>query len=368
MPRRVLERATPADDAAVRALLRRTPMEGDIGLTFEREPDASLSATVEGERHHAFVAREADGTVTGLCSRAVRRVWVNGSQARVGYLGQLRTERAAVAVRRAIEAGFAACRASRRDDELPFDYTSIMADNVTARRFLERGVRGLPRYSPLGGFRTLLVPVISRNAAHDVVGLKIESGSLVGAAQIAAFLQAQYSAYQLAPVWTEADLMSNEVTRDLSLGDFVVALREGAIVGCAALWDQSAYRQSVVRGHAPWLGRVRGIANVWYSMTGQARLPAVGERLRIATISHFAVAGDDPDVAMALIERARSNAVSRKLELLVLGFAESRPFVPALRNRLRTRILESILYGVLYDGEESTGLDARPLHVEVATL
>ncbi|MFA6954243.1 MAG: hypothetical protein WC538_00050 [Thermoanaerobaculia bacterium] len=368
MPRRVLERATPEDDAAVRALLRRTPMEGDIRLTFEREPDAALSATVEGERHHVFVAREADGAVTGLCSRAVRRVWVNGSLARVGYLGQLRSERAAASIRHTIEAGFAACRASRLDDELPFDYTSIMADNATARRFLERGVRGLPRYVPLGGFRTLLVPVASRRASSAPSGLTIERGAAVGAAPIASFLQAQYRAYQLAPVWTEGDLLSNEATRDLSLDDFVVAMREGVIVGGAALWDQSEYRQSVVRGYAPWLGRVRGIANAWYSMTGQPRLPAVGERLRIATISHFAVIDDDPAVAIALIDRIRNTAVARKLELLVLGLAESRPLVPALRNRLRARILGSILYGVLYDGEESTGLDARPLHVEVATL
>jgi hypothetical protein len=368
MPQRVLERATPSDDAAVRALLRRTPMEGDIRLTFEREPDALLSATVEGDRHHAFVAREADGTVTGLCSRSVRRVWVNGAQARIGYLGQLRTELGAASIRRTIEAGFAACRASRRDDELPFDYTSIMADNARARRFLERGVPGVPRYVPLGGFRTLLVPVASRRASHPPSGVTIERGAAVGAAAIAAFLQSQYGAFQLAPVWSEADLLSNEVTRGLSLDDFAIALRDGAIVGCAALWDQSAYRQSVVRGYAPWLGRMRGIANAWHALTGQPRLPSVGERLRIATISHFAVVGDDPAVAMALVDRIGSNAASRKLELVVLGLAESRPLVPALRDRLRARILESILYGVLYDREESTGLDSRPLHVEVATL
>jgi len=368
MPRRVLERATPADDAAVRALLRRTPMEGDIRLTFEREPDAALSATVEGERHHAFVARDADGTVTGLCSRAVRRVWVNGAQAKVGYLGQLRSERAAASMRRTFEAGFAACRASHRDDELPFDYTSIMADNVRARRFLERGVPGFPRYVSLGGFRTMLVPVSSHRDARSSSGLTIEPGPAVGSASLASFLRSQYSAFQLAPVWSEADLLSSEVTRDLSLEHFVVALRDGAIVGCAALWDQSAFRQSVVRGYAPWLGRVRSIANLWYAMTGQPRLPSVGERLRIATISHFAVVDDDPDVAMALIDRVRSDAVSRSLELLALGLAESRPLYPLLRDRLRARILESILYGVLYDGEESTGLDARPLHVEVATL
>jgi len=368
MPRRVLERATPADDAAVRALLRRTPMEGDIRLTFEREPDASLSATVEGDRHHVFVTRENDGAVTGLCSRAVRRVWVNGAQARIGYLGQLRSERGAASMRSTFEAGFAACRASHRDDELPFDYTSIMADNARARRVLERGVPGLPRYVPLGGLRTLLVPAVSRRAAHSSSGLTIEPGTAVGASAIASFLQSQYGAYQLAPVWTEADLSSDEVTRGLPLELFVVALRDGSIVGCAALWDQSAFRQSVVRGYAPWLGRVRSVANVWYSMAGQPRLPAVGERLRIAAISHFAVIDDDPAVAMALIDRVRSNAVSRNLELLVLGLAESRPLVPVLRDRLRARMLESILYGVLYDGEESTGLDSRPLHVEVATL
>lgn len=368
MPRRVLERAREGDDAALRALLRRTPMEGSIRLTFEREPSLALSATVEGERHHLFVAREADGSVSGCCSRAVRRVFFNGAEARVGYLGMLRSTRPLAASRGALRAGFAACAATRVADELPFDVTSIMADNAPARRLLERGLSGLPRYEQLGELRTFVMPAEGVGRAATPAGVSLERGEDAACGEIAAFLQRQYRDFQLAPVWTEADLRSDGATRGLAPGDFVVARRGGEIVGCAALWDQSSYRQSVVRGYASWLGALRGVANLWSAVVGGTRLPAPGEPLQLATISHVAVENDDPAIATALIARVAEEARKRSIELLALGVAARRPLFDELHARLNARILGSVLYAVHYDGVTGEAPDGRPLHLEVATL
>lgn len=380
----VLERATPDDDAAVRALLRRTPMAGDIRVAFEREPALAHSAAVEGDRHHMFVVREG-GRVTGVCSRVVRPVFFRGAPARIGYLGLLRTERPAAAVRHLLAEGFDACRATREPDELPFDFTSIMSDNLPARRLLERGLPGLPRYVAMAEFRTLVFAARGapggrtfRCAADEGVDrsgevrgskeIRIVRGSEVGAGTIAAYLQEQYARHPLAPVWTEADLRSDEVTRGLGIDDFVVAMRGDSIAGCAALWDQSAFRQNVVRGYVPWLAAARPVVNAWNRLTGEPRLPAVGERLRIATISHVAVSDDEPAIAIALVERIGQIAAARDLELLVLGLAAQRELFPRLREVLRARVLESILYTVHDGGQDPDGLDARVPHVEVATL
>ena len=44
-----VELSTPADDAAIRGLLRRQPMPGRITIGYEREPDFSLGCSVTGE-------------------------------------------------------------------------------------------------------------------------------------------------------------------------------------------------------------------------------------------------------------------------------------------------------------------------------
>ncbi len=367
MPSLVIDRATEEDDEEIRSLLRRMPMEGDIRLTFEREPDSRLSATIEGDRHHAFVAKDAQGRIRGLCSRSVRPVWLNGRPARVGYLGQLRLEVPLGGSLRPIVDGFAACSLTRQSDELPFDLTSIMSDNRRARRVLERGLSGLPRYRQLSGFKTFLFTGRQRARRSDPA-LRIERASPDAAPRIASFLQSQYQRFQFAPVWSESDLASEEVTRDLRIDDFLVATMEERIVGCAALWDQSRFRQTVVRGYSSRLGRARHLVNLGMKLTGRPLLPEVGSPIRFGAISHFAVDVDSPDVALSLLGEIIQVASTKAFDYVVLGLADGHPLSGVVEDSLVSRTLSSILYTVHYDGADMPAPDGRPAHVEVATL
>lgn len=342
-------------------------MDGDIRLTFEREPDYFQSATIEGDRHHAFVAKDAAGQIRGLCSRTVRPVWFNGRAARLGYLGQLRCEVPLRGSLRPLVDGFAACAATRLPDEFPFDLTSIMADNSRARRLLESGLPGLPEYRQLTYFETLLLPKRQRppSAGGD---LRIEPGSRESVSRIASFLQRQNQRFQFAPVWTESDLLSDHITRDLGIEDFFIAWKGDAIVGCSALWDQSRFKQTVVRGYAGRLGRARHLANLWMRLTGRPALPPVGSPIRFGAISHFAVEDDDPQIALALLGAIFDASASRPFDYLVLGLTEGHPLTRILESSLSARILRSILYTVHYPGSDPVELDGRVAHLEVATL
>ncbi len=129
------------DEPAVRALLRE-PMAGSIRVALQREPDLRVAAGIEGHRHVQLVARDGiDGHVIGTCSRSVRRLWVNGQQTRVGYLAQLRRS-GTRGGRHTLREAYKACEALRTADELPFDLTTIIADNHAARRLLERRFAG----------------------------------------------------------------------------------------------------------------------------------------------------------------------------------------------------------------------------------
>jgi len=361
--------AAPGDDPEIRRLLRDNPMAGEIRVSLEREPDASLAAAVEGDSHATVVARDPrTGRVLGLGSRSVSNAFVNGEPCRLGYLGQLRVDRAARGKRRLLAAGYAALRASRGPGEAPFDLTAIVADNDVARRLLGAGVPGLPRYRELSGFVTLILPARSRRRRKPAA--RVETGRAERMEEVADCLARNRRRYQAAPFFTASELTSPTRSRGLAPEDFRLALgEEGRVVGCLALWDQSGFKQVVVRGYSRRLARWRPWINHFSPWLGTPRLPEPGEALPHAYISHVAVDGDDAEVFQNLLESVYEEARG-PYAYLVLGLAAGHPWLPGLERRFRPRRYESVIYAVDW-GEGAAAiaaLDSRLPHLEAALL
>ena len=101
------------------------------------------------------------------------------------------------------------------------------------------------------------------------------------------------------------------------------------------------------------------------------RLPAPGARLKSAFVSHVAVDDDDPEVMLALLAAVRDTAAARGLDYLVLGLAEGRPLLDAIRENVPCRTYASLIYQVTWPNEHAAAvppLDARRLHPEAAIL
>ena len=360
--------ATPADDPELRRLLRDNPMDGAIRVSLEREPNAFLAAAVEGEPHHTIVARHRRDGVVGMGSRSVWNAFVDGEPRRLGYLSQLRVDRAFRGRKRLLTAGYELLRSFRRPDELPFDLTSIVADNDVARRLLGAGVPGLPTYREIEGLMTLILPISSRIGRRKGPG--IERGSRESIPEIAACLERNRRRYQLAPRFSADDLLSPERSRGLAPDDFFLAVAGGEVRGCLALWDQSGFKQVVVRGYAPRLARFRPWINRLAPLLGTPRLPEPGRLLPHAYVSHLAVDGDDPDLFKILMEAAYAEAHLRQYVYLAVGLAARHPWLAWLKRRFRPREYASTLYAVHWDdGAEAVArLDGRMPHVEAALL
>jgi ribosomal protein S18 acetylase RimI-like enzyme len=359
--------ATAADEPEIRRLLRDNPMDGAIRVSLEREPDAFLAAAVEGAPHYTVVARDPrSGAVVGMGSRSVWNAFVNGEPRRLGYLSQLRVDRAFRGRRRLLAAGYAVLRDLRGADETPFDVTSIIADNEVALRFLGARVPGLPRYRELAPFVTLILPTPRPRRPSRKV--QVERGSQATMKEVADCLARNRRRYQVAPFFTAEELLSPERSRGLAPESFLLAMVDGRLAGCLALWDQSGFKQVVVRDYAPRLARWRPWINRLAPFVGTPRLPDPGSLLPHAYVSHLAVDDDDPTLFQALIEAACADARAAGYAYLVLGLAAGHPWLPWLRRRFRAREYPSILYTVHWDAGESTPLDDRLPHVEAALL
>ncbi|HZD05995.1 MAG TPA: hypothetical protein VE173_13875, partial [Longimicrobiales bacterium] len=369
------ELAEDRDDDALRRLLQEAPLDGRIRLAFPREPSFFAAGAVEGRRHATVVARRGrNGPVVGMGSRSVKEVYLNGEPALLGYLGGLRLAPGWRAGRRTLAGAYALLGGLRRSDELPFDLTSVVADNLPARRLLERGVPGLPRYTPLTELVTLVVRTgpggRRRGGSRRGRGVVVEAagtGSRLDA--LAERLRREGKAHHLAPRWNRPRLDELASGR-LGTWHPLVALHRGEAVGCAAVWDQRLLRQCVVRGYAPWLGRARPVLDAALRLTGRPGLPPAGAALAMGYLSHLSAA--DGEISAELVAAARSWAVGLGLELLAMGLPAGGPEVEVLRRRFGGRTYRSVLYAVHDpDCEPGPPLPALPgadVRVEVATL
>ena len=354
------------DDEEIRGLLRARPMEGEVRVSLEREPDAALAATIAGDVHQVVVARR-EGRLVGIGSRAVAEAWVDGRRTRLAYLSQLRfapSERSGG--RELLRGGFGLLGRLHEQEGSPPCMTTILADNRAACRLLERGLPGLPVYRRVGTLATLLIPVLG-GRRRPPAGLTVERGAAERLGEVAELLQRCAPRYQFARHWTRDELASPERTRGLAPEDLFLAVRGGRLVGCAARWDQRGFKQAVIRGYSPRLRRLRPAINLFAGLLRTPRLPPVGTALAMAYVSHVAVDDDDPGVLVALLDAMARDSRGR-LDLLTVGLAAEGPLARAVRGGFRHWEYVSNVYAVGFKGEPAAGGGGRLTQPEAATL
>jgi len=346
--RYTFELATTSDDQGLRRLLRTTPIQGDISITMEREPDYFAAPGLMGPLHQTLIARDTDtNNIIASGSRSVRARYLNGDVRNIGYLGELRVDASYRGYFGFIRKGYDAMRRLHEDGAAPFYLTSIVSDNIRARRFLEKGVKGMPSYTPMGTLLTLVIP--TRRSAFKRYS-DCSTASPDSRKQIADCLHGYYQRYDWAPYWKPGEIGSETGTPGLSMEDFLVSKRGNEIAGCMALWNQQHFRQIVVRGYSPNLARWRPFLNVFSRLSGRIRLPSVGKPWSYAYISPMAVDEDNPDVFTRLLQSTLWRARIKGYDYVLLGLADRHPLLGVARSVARyRREYTSQLYLVSWD-------------------
>lgn len=337
--------ATRADDAAIRRLLRENPMRGVVSVGFEREPDYFRGAGLAGGEDQTIVAFSDSRLVCmGRCTR--RECWVDGAARRTGYLAELRLDATARGRFGILRDGYGFFRTLQRDDPADLYFTSIAADNDRARRLLESGARGLPNYGFLAELDTLLVAVPHHQRAAR---LRVESATPGRVPDLLRVLNEHGRRHQLAAVWTVENLRALE-RHGLPLARFLLALDGGEVIACGALWDQRAFRQTVIRGYSGALAFARPFVNLAGSILGTPRLPHAGAVLAHAFFSPLACADGTEAVLPEFIEAVFPLAAQVGVEFLTMALPTTDTRLPALRRRFSTRTWRSRLYRVNWPG------------------
>ncbi|HZV34892.1 MAG TPA: hypothetical protein VFB72_10000 [Verrucomicrobiae bacterium] len=353
--------AAESDDAEIRRLLLENPIQGRISVALEREPNYFADAQLSGETKQTIIARE-NGKIVCVGNCAVRERFVNGTVRRVGYLGGLRLDAQRAGRFDIVRRGYNFFRELQACAPGDFYFTSVAADNERARRILERGLPGMPRYEFICEFVTVLLSTTHGSIVNRDSGLGPRALN-----EIVEHVNSHNQKYQFAPKWHGED--------PVMLGGFglrhcnfhFIGKRDESF-GCAAIWDQRAFKQTVIRGYDRMLDLLRPAHNLFTRLSGRPKLPPSGAILANAYVSHLAA--DDPAMLLQLIANLRCVAGQSELELLTMGFAADDPRLAAITANFPHYQYRTRLYTVHWPGlgHAADELDGRALAPEVALL
>jgi len=365
----IFDLATPNDDPAIRQLLARNPVPGPVTVSYEREPNYFLGCEVMGPFSQVFVGRhQPDGRLTGVACRAIRRMFVNGRAEAVGYLGQLRVDRPFQG-RWLVSAGFRFFHQLLTDGQAKGYITTIIEGNTKAEGVLIRRLRpNFPYYRPLDRLCTAAI-LLRRPQKIGASEYEIRSGSPQNLGQIVAFLNQHGPSKQFYPYFEEADFCNRPTTRDFQVEDFLLAYRQGHLVGVLGLWDQSGYKQTIVRAYDASLRRLRPFYNIGGRLLGLKPMPPPGQPIHFAYASFICLANNDPAIFRVLLHRAYNLASERGYAYLMVGLSERDPLLAEVRRYWHIPYY-SRLYTVGWQEDLSfhEKLDGRLPYVEIAAL
>ena len=176
--------------------------------------------------------------------------------------------------------------------------------------------------------------------------------------------------HQFHPVWDEKTLRSTSRCRGINPDDFSVIRNEDGLRASVCLWDQRKFKQSVVAGYSKRYSNLRPFFNLVAPLMRQPRLPAPGNNLENAFLSHLSVDEDDELALFALIRHASRRALARGIDYVMLGIASRHPLVEKLQKKFSCHRYSAMLYLVYWpDGEAAAAkIDDRLPHPEMAIL
>jgi hypothetical protein len=367
MGRYRIELATEADDADLRHVLAATPMPGRVAVSFRREPSYFAAAAVDGCSRQVVAGRDLDsGRLVGFGSRSIRRAFVNGRPAAVGYLSGLRllpAHRNGSLIAR----GYAYFKRLHGDGRAPVYLTTIAEGNDRALDLLTSGRAGLPAYHPAGCYVTLALP-LRRRAARPGRDLDIQQATAADVPEMLGFLNAIGPARQFFPCYEAADFFEpGGALHGLTPSDLLLARRDGRLVGTLGAWDQSAFRQTVVDGYQGTLRWLRPLVNGAAWLRGLPRLPNPGQPLRNVFAALPVVTDNDPAALAALLETLLGRVTGS--DYLLFGALEQDPLL-AVARRYAAVAYVTRLFVVCWDDGEAyrRGLDGRTPYLELGSL
>ena len=184
------------------------------------------------------------------------------------------------------------------------------------------------------------------------------------------FLRSHGKSRQFFPAYSENDISSKDgLLRGMAAEDIFLAVSGREILGTSAIWNQTFFRQWIVKSYATPLHLLRPLYNSISQLMSRPLLPKPGSIFPYRMLSLPCVVEDRAEIFAALLNAVIIKLYDSGQTLLLAGFHEHDPLKKVI-DRLPNMQFRSRLYLVYWpDGEaEVCSLNNMVPYVEVGGL
>jgi hypothetical protein len=366
MSRFIFETATYEHEEGLRRLFAETDMEGDIQISFRREPNFFYATSLQGQFCQVIAGRDrSTREIIGAGTRAIRKGYINGKLRNVGYLADLRLNsryRSGLLVGRA----YRYLKRLHQDGLVELYFTLIAEKNRTALNTIASGRAGIPPYRDLGRIQTPAINLLKRKPPLTH-GFEVVRGSADLLPGIIACLHRNHQRRQFAPHYAIDQFSAG--LRGFNVEDFYVAVQKDRIIGVVGKWDQSSFKQTFVTAYQGKTRLLRPVYNFASALAGGPRYPLPGHPLRFFYASFIAIDDDDVAVFRGLLRELYNSHVSAGYDYFLIGLHESDSLIAVLKDFHLTPFSARLFAVHFADGTQLfQSLNGAPPYVEIAAL
>ena len=341
-------KASASDGKEILRVLESSAAKGSIELIYTRRPDAYESYIKDAKDARIFVSKDGD-RVIGTCAELIRDVYIGGEICRAAYICGLKKD---ADYNGGVGFGARFIKGLQQDD-VDFYDCSVVAENTEARRMFEKS-RLLLEMNRISGYKTYIVsPKIRiKVPKHNLTFRRATENDRT---KLIDFLNSEGKKKDMFPVIKTLDEFYN-----LSIEDFYLLLDGESIVAAAALWNQTEYKQYVVKRY----GRLMKLAHVFNPLLSAfryIRLPKENEPLEFPMLAFFLCKNNDADNYRIFLSEIKQE-ISKNYGMFVIGLHDSH-FARPIMDKLPSVSFETKLYEIRFPWSEQAYKSPDPQKV-----
>lgn len=316
-----LEQATEEDGPHLLSIIEETTSGGNIELIYTRRGNPYNSFRKEGGQVSVGVIRNKDGRADFMEYCVLRPYYLNGTVQTVGYLGGVRKRNGAHIrgnwLRMLIEYEGAKC---------PSYFLSILDSRPEALQMFTKKRTYMFPLTHICHYTTYMINpsaiIAHTDKAYRAQGSKLRTAA-VAPSQLAAvyeFLADYGRRYQFFPAVTDLKAQFNGLRSEDCFVLYDTDHPE-QILAFGALWDQSGYRQYIVKRYRGIM-RLAHLASPIAERIGYIPIPPCNQTFSLSTLSLLSARDANPEYLAILIRRLSIEAKDRGIGILVAGVAD----------------------------------------------
>lgn len=365
-----IRKASEVDNDQLLSLARRTPMIGSVSAYTDRAPDFFRFSKLQGNKHVTYVAEEK-GTVVGSVTCVSRSVRFGGKTVKQLYGCDLKVVPEARKLQLGKKLSTIWIEEAIKDESYQLGELEVIDDNKRALNIVSWISQELCPSKNAGIVKTYqLMPF---RPYRKIKGYAVRRATIEDIPKIARILHETYKNHDCSPLFDDSALEAElEKDESFNIDCFRVAEKEGVVVACAAFWDQSHIRQTVVTTYSTKVQICLAILSVLKAFLPIPPLPKPGRPLKYL---YFRLPGSLPGHREALraILHDESNKLRslKKYHFIWAGFHQNDPLSKVLCEMWKIDFNVNLFQ---FDPRRSLGFEnkteepQRPVYIDLSLI